>query len=218
MPSDASDLTTRTAWDAVATAYARLLPDMSLEAPLDRAVLAAFAEMLSEDPAALVLEVGCGSGRVTKHLKDKGLRMVGLDLSPAMAAAARTSHPDLPFAAAHARALPLRDGVLGGLVAWYSLISMPTMSLTTVFAEFARAVRPGGTVLVAFQSGDGQRVDRTTSYGEPVLLSYHRHRRHEVTEALTAAGFTLYASIDRADALSFESTPQTMLLAQRDPQ
>jgi ubiquinone/menaquinone biosynthesis C-methylase UbiE len=191
---------------------------MSREAPLDRAVLTAFAEMLAEDPAALVLEVGCGTGRVTKHLRDHGLRMVGLDLSPAMAAAARTSHTELPFAAAHARALPLRDGVLGGLVAWYSLLNMPTTSLPSVFAEFARVVRPGGTVLVAFQSGDGQRVDRAMSYGESVPLTYYRHRRDEVTEALAAAGFTLYASIDRVPALSFESTPQTALLANRDQQ
>ena len=77
----------------------------------------------------------------------------------------------------------------GGLVAWYSLINMPTTSLTPVFAEFARVVRPGGTVLVAFQSGEGQRVDRTTSYGEPVTLTYYRHRTDEVTQALTSAGF-----------------------------
>ena len=216
MPSDTHDATTRMAWDAVATAYARLLPDMSLEAPLDRAVLAAYVEMLSADPAALVLEVGCGTGRVTKHLTDLGLDMLGLDLSPAMAAAAHASHAELPFAVAHARALPLQDAVLGGLVAWYSLINMPTTSLTPVFAEFARVVRPGGAVLVAFQSGEGQRVDRTTSYGESVTLTYYRHRRDEVTQALTAAGFTLYATIDRAASLTFESTAQTALLAHRD--
>jgi hypothetical protein len=33
---------------------------------------------------------------------------------------------------------------------------------------------------------------------------------------LTAAGFTLYATIDRAAALTFESTSQTALLAHRD--
>jgi hypothetical protein len=56
------------------------------------------------------------------------------------------------------------------------------------------------------------------SYGEPVPLTYYRHRRDEVTEALTAAGFTLYASTDRVAALPFESTPQTALLAHRDQQ
>jgi ubiquinone/menaquinone biosynthesis C-methylase UbiE len=193
----AADAAIRAAWDAVATDYARLLPDMSIEAPL-------------------VAEVGCGAGRVTRHLHDMGLRMLGLDLSPAMAAVAQSSHANLPFAAADARALPLRDGVLGGLVAWYSLINMPTTSLAAVFAEFARVTRPGSPVLVALQSGGGERVDRTTSYGRPVLLTYYRHRADEVSEALTGAGFTLYASVERAAALSFESTSQAALLAHRE--
>ena len=188
---------------------------MSAEAPLDRAVLAAFVEMLVEDGSALVAEVGCGAGRVTRHLHDKGLRVVGFDLSPAMVRVARTLHADLDFAAAEAGALPLSDGVLGGLVAWYSLINMPTMSLRRVFTEFARVTRPGALVLVAFQSGQGQRVDRATSYGQPVPLTYYRHRAEDVTGSLAAAGFTVHAAVERSPALSFESTSQTALLAHR---
>lgn len=215
MVDAAADTASRAAWDAVAENYGRLLPDMSLEAPLDRAVLAAYVEMLPDRGADLVAEVGCGTGRVTKHLHEMGLRTVGFDLSPRMAAVARAAHSELPFAAAQARVLPLRDGVLGGLIAWYSLITMPTPSLPEVFAEFARVTRAGAPVLVAFQSGDGQRVERTTSYGLPVSLTYYRHSVDEVTAALTSAGFTLYASVTRAPALSFESTPQAALLTLR---
>lgn len=211
----AADTASRAAWDAVAENYGRLLPDMSLEAPLDRAVLAAYAEMLADHRAELVAEVGCGTGRVTRHLHEMGVRTVGFDLSPRMVAVARAAHEGSPFAAAHAQALPLRKGALGGLVAWYSLITMPTGSLPAVFAEFARVARSGAPVLVAFQSGDGQRVERSTSYGLPVPLTYYRHRVDEATAALTSAGFTLYASVVRAAALSFESTPQAALLALR---
>lgn len=215
MTDAAAETASRAAWDAVAENYGRLLPDMSLEAPLDRGVLSAYAEMLLDRRADVVADVGCGTGRVTRHLHGMGLRTVGFDLSPRMAAVARAAHPGLPFAAAQARALPLRGGVLGGLIAWYSLITMPTPSLPEVFAEFARVTRVGAPVLVAFQSGDGQRVERTTSYGLPVLLTYYRHSVEEATTALTSAGFTLYASVTRAPALSFESTPQAVLLALR---
>lgn len=216
MPGHAADVDTRRAWDQVANDYARLLPDMTAETPLDRAVLAAFAEMLVEDAGALVAEVGCGAGRVTRHLYDEGLRMIGFDLSPVMAGLARTLHADLGFAAADAGALPLPDGVLGGVVAWYSLINMPTTSLRRVFAEFARVTRPEALVLVAFQSGEGQRVDRATSYGQPVSLTYYRHRVDDVKEALAAVGFTLHSTVERSAALTFESTSQTALLAHRD--
>lgn len=206
---------TRQAYDTVAEDYARLVPDMSLETPLDRAVVAAFAEMLAAHTGALVGEIGCGAGRVTKHLHDAGLRMVGLDLSPGMAAIARTSHPGLPFAAADAAALPLHAGALAGLVAWYSLIHLPTSALAEVFTEFARVTTAGAPVLVAFQCGDGERVDRTTSYGQRVPLTYYRHRTDEVTAALESAGFVLHATISRVPALSFESTPQAAVLAHR---
>ena len=206
---------TRRAYDAVAENYGRLLPGMTLEAPLDRGVLAAFAEMLREQGDALVVDVGCGTGRVTKHLDDAGLRVIGLDLSPEMARVARALHRELAFVAAQAGALPLRTGAAGGLLAWYSLINLPTEALAEVFAEFARVTRPGATVLVAFQAGDGQRVDRASSYEQPVPLSYYRHNANDVALALEAARVALYASVQRAPALDFESTPQAALLGRR---
>lgn len=214
--TSADDVTgTRTAYDAVAEDYARLLPDVSLEAPLDRAVLAAFAEMLRGQGDPLVVDVGCGAGRVARHLADAGLRLLGVDLSPAMVGVARLLHAGLPFAAGQAGALPLRTGTAGGLLAWYSLIHLPTEALAEVFAEFARVARPGALVLVAFQAGQGQRVDPTTSYEQPVPLSYYRHDADQVAAALERAGFALCARVQRAAALSFESTPQAALLGQR---
>ena len=213
MEAPAPDRQTREAYDEVAHEYARLVPDMSVETPLDRAVLAAFSEMLVEDD--VVAEIGCGTGRVAQHLHEAGIRVRGFDLSPGMVAVAHATYEDVPFAAAHAAALPLRDGVLGGLVAWYSLIHLPADELPRVATEFARVTRPGAPVLLAFQCGDGERVDRTTSYGRPVPLTYYRHRTEQVTKALTGAGFELYATIRREPALGFESTPQAAVLAHR---
>jgi SAM-dependent methyltransferase len=191
---------------------------MSAETPLDRAVLASYTAMLAENDPAIVAEIGCGAGRVTKYLHEAGVPTVGFDLSPRMAAVARAMYIRLPFAAADAAALPLQSAALGGLVSWYSVITMPPGSLAAVFAEFARVTRAGAPVLVAFQSGEGQRVDSTTSYGLPVPLTYYRHNEGEVAELLVIAGFTLYARVTRAPALSFESTSQTALLVHRNGQ
>lgn len=113
-----------------------MLPDLTLEAPLDRAVLSAFVGMLNGQQCALVAEVGCGSGRVAAHLPDAGLPVIGLDLSPAMATVASSLRPAISFAAAHMGALPLNPHVLAGVVAWYSVMNLPAEALPQVFGEF----------------------------------------------------------------------------------
>lgn len=158
-------------------------------------------------------EVGCGTGRVTRHLQDAGLRVVGLDLSPGMLRAARAVRPGLALVAAHAGALPLRSASVEAVVAWYSLIHLPTVALGPVLAELARVLRPGAPLLLACPCGDGERVDRTTSYERQVPLTYYRHRVQDVVAAVEGAGFTVTAQVNRAAALSFESTPQAILVA-----
>jgi ubiquinone/menaquinone biosynthesis C-methylase UbiE len=215
VPDQGADLATRHAYDVVARDYAQMLPDMTAEAPLDRAVLSAFVEMLNGQPDGVVAELGCGSGRVTAHLADAGLHTIGLDLSPAMATVASSSRPDIFFAAADMGALPLRPGVLAGIVAWYSVINLPADALPQVFSEFARVMSPGAPVLMAFQCGEGERVDRTSAYGHPVPLTYHRHALDETAETLVEAGFRLHSTSRREPELAHETTPQGFLMAHR---
>lgn len=84
------------AYDTVADDYAAHLPNTCAEAGLDLAMLDHFAATVETDGGP-VLDAGCGAGRITRYLADRGCRVEGLDLSPAMVAAARRDHPDLTF-------------------------------------------------------------------------------------------------------------------------
>jgi len=210
-----ADRATREAWDTVAPSYAQMLSDLGFEAPLDRAAFAAFIEMVKHGDDGPVAEVGCGSGRLAAHLHDAGIRVVGLDLAPRMAAAARAAHPNIPFVAADAGALPIRSSTLVGLVAWYSLINVGGDLIPDVFREFARVTRRGALVIVAFQAGEGERVDRTSAYGHTVPLTYYWHRLADMAAGAAAAGFALHATIRREARLSHETTPQGFVLAER---
>ena len=206
---------TRDAYDAVADSYARLLPDVAGEAAVDRAVLGAFVEVAGRSGPGPVVEVGCGAGRITSHLTRAGLRVAGLDLSSGMVAAARHAHPSLALAVADAAALPIRTAALAGLVAWYSIIHLPPGALPAVVAEFARVTRRGAPVVVAFQCGDGERVDRTTSYGHDVALTYFRHSVDLVASSLTAVGLPVHAVVRREPVLAHETAPQAFVIAER---
>ncbi|PTA44316.1 class I SAM-dependent methyltransferase [Micromonospora sp. RP3T] len=201
---------TRDAYDTVAEDYARLLPDV-VEPPLDRAVLTAFAETVG--PGRPVLEVGCGTGRVTAHLRRLGLDMAGADLSPGMVAVARRNHPELRFDVGSMTEPVATDASLAGLVAWYSIIHLPPEQLPEVFAGFHRALVPGGHLLLAVKAGD--RVDRRAqAYGHAVAYDVHWLPPERLAAQLTAAGLAVTATLLRAP-VGAERQPQAFLVARR---
>jgi SAM-dependent methyltransferase len=150
---------TAEAYDAVAARYADFVRGELDYLPLDRALLAAFAEYVRAAGGGLVAELGCGPGRITAHLRDLGLDVFGLDLSPAMIDLARSAHPGLRFEVGSMDALGLADGVLGGIVSWYSVIHALPRELPAYFAEFARVLASGGHLLAAFFESAGGPVE-----------------------------------------------------------
>src|SRR3954447_14910802 len=122
-------LATTDAYDAAAELYAEFARDALDPQPLDRAVLAAFAELVQTTEPGLVAELGCGPGQTTAHLRDLGLDVLGVDLSAAMIKLARAAYPGLRFEVADIQALDLAGGSLRGIVSWYSVIHVPPPDL-----------------------------------------------------------------------------------------
>jgi ubiquinone/menaquinone biosynthesis C-methylase UbiE len=210
--------TTRLAYDAVADSYAQMVGtevSAAIEAPLDRAMLAAFVESVTGSGAAgrPVADVGCGPGRVAAYLAAHGLDVVGVDMSPAMLAVARAAHPGIRFEEGLLTELPVPDRSLAGAVSWGSIIHTPPEHLGDVCTELARALAPGGELLVAFQAGSGEGVHRSQAYGTAVRLTSYRHAPDEVARQLAAAGLPVHARAVREPALSYESTPLALLVA-----
>ena len=180
----------RAAYDTVAEDYAARLPDTRAESPLDLAVLDAFAVAVCADADPRVLDAGCGTGRMSAHLAARGCRVEGVDLSPGMVAMARRDHPNLSFDVGSLAGLPCAEGEFAGVMLWYSIIHTPPQGHAAIFAEVARVLRPGGHVVVGFQSGEGVR-DVAPSYrrlGHEVVLERHLTTADAVVSGLAAAG------------------------------
>jgi SAM-dependent methyltransferase len=215
MPEPTYLLATRTAYDTVAVDYAELLTTELSEKPLDRGLLATFAELVTADGGGPVGDLGCGPGRVTTHLHALGLDVFGMDLSPAMVEVARRTYPGLQFHEGSLTALDLADGSLGGILAWYSIIHTPPELLPVVFSEFHRVLRPGGHLLLAFQAGDGQRVERQEAYGHAVSLVNYRLSPDHIADQLGKAGLDVHTRVFREPGAGFETVPQAYLMARR---
>ncbi|HEX6357550.1 class I SAM-dependent methyltransferase [Actinophytocola sp.] len=204
---------TRRSYDATAEDYATWIDGELTTKPFDRAMLTAFAE-LATGP---VVDVGCGTGRVTAFLRDRGVSAFGIDLSPRMIEIARRTYPDLRFTEGTMTALAIEDATLGGVVAWYPTIHVPDSQLPTALAEFHRVLTPGGHLLLAFQAGD-EVVHRTRAGTHDVSLHFHHRQPDHMAELLAAAGFTVRATLHRAPDEGGdypEDTAQAYMLARR---
>lgn len=203
----------RDSYDTIAADYAAFFATELDDRPLDRAMLAAFAELAGT--GGRVADVGCGPGRVTVRLHDLGLDAYGIDLSPGMVAVAREAYPHLRFEEGTMTALDVADGGLAGLVAWYSVIHIAPEQRPAVFGEFRRALAPGAPVLLAFQIGDeAQHV--TEALGHAVSLDFQRLPPERIADELTAAGFAVTATLVR-ERTEREKVRQAFVLARREP-
>jgi SAM-dependent methyltransferase len=188
---------TRRAYDALAPVYHDRFPDLRAEQALDRAMIAAFAEYVRAGGDPEVLDAGCGTGRLIGPLRELGLAVTGVDLSPGMLEVARSVHPDVELAGADLRRMPFADGRFAGVVAWYSLIHCAPADLAQALAEIARVLRPGGHLLTGFQSGVGTRL-QSNGYSQGHERELHLRTAGEMAAAFEAAGLAVIAQASRA--------------------
>jgi SAM-dependent methyltransferase len=97
----------------------------------------------------LVLEVGCGSGLLTRYLVDAGHRVLATDASPAMRELARATVPDafgVELLTLPDDPVPPADAVVS---IGHALCYLPTAdSIDRALVVLARALRPGGVFAV----------------------------------------------------------------------
>ncbi len=171
----------RKSYDQVATSYAVLVhePAEGEDEALD---------LIANPAVGPVLDVGCGPGRLAGRLDERGMRAIGLDLSPAMIEIARRDHPGVDFLIASITDLPFAPGRIGAVVSWWSLIHLPRAVVPRALSEFHRVLTPAGTLVLGFHVGTGS-THKTSGYGGHAMdVHVHRWQPEELTALAITAG------------------------------
>jgi ubiquinone/menaquinone biosynthesis C-methylase UbiE len=139
--------------------------DLRANDPQQRAMLDAYLDDVRFSPETRVLELGSGTGAVTRRLVDlPGVsEVVGVDLSPVFLARARMrcgDEPRISYVLGDARELPFDSGCFDAVVAHTTLCHVP--GCERVLAEARRVSAPGGALVVF----DGDYATTTVAVGE----------------------------------------------------
>ncbi len=146
----------------------------SIPANYDKYLGPVFFEPYALDAAARlpktakrVLEVACGTGIVTRRLREAmrpDAHFTATDLSPAMVEYARSRMPGaagVEFRPADAMALPFPDASFDALVCQFGVMFVPDKAVA--FAEMRRVLAPGGTLI--FSVWDSLAVNPASRLG-----------------------------------------------------
>ncbi len=175
-------------YDRVAREYAEHLYGELEGKLLDRELLDRFAERLRN--AGPVCDLGCGPGQIARYLRDRGVEVHGIDLSPGMVAEAQRLNPDIPFSRGDMLALDSKDGAWAGIAAFYAIVHLLPEQIPQAFAEMKRVLRPGGLLLLAFHVGE-EIIHRDELWGQEVDLDFRFFLPEDIEAALRSAGFEI---------------------------
>jgi SAM-dependent methyltransferase len=149
--------------------------------PQQRTMLQTYLNDAMLPQGARVLEVGCGTGAVTRALAAwPGVsEAIGVDPSPVFVARARELARDLTnisFHEADGRALPFGSGTFDAVVFHTTLCHVPEPG--AMLGEAVRLLRPGGCLAVF--DGDYATATFATGPGDPLDACAEAFREHFV--------------------------------------
>jgi SAM-dependent methyltransferase len=105
-------------------------------------------------PGSRVLDAGCGTGRVGAAVHARGHTVVGVDVDPALIAAAREDHPGPRWLVGDLASLDLDEAPFDAAVlAGNVLVYVAPGSERDVLTQVAATVRPDGVVVAGFVTG-----------------------------------------------------------------
>jgi SAM-dependent methyltransferase len=131
--------------------------------------------------ASIIADIGCGTGHQTAVLSAKGLKVIGVDISPSMIKQAKENYPDLNFQVGNA--------MDNGLFKMNSLTHIVCLYFTIYYFKDKRHffdncmdwLMPGGTLIVHIV--DRESFDPILPPGNPLyIVSPQKYAKERITK------------------------------------
>lgn len=148
-----------------------------------------FLSLLPESPK--VLDAGCGSGRDSRILSEKGAKVTGLDISKGLLQEAKKRSPDIDYVEGDMTAMGFQSAFFDGVWAHASLVHLEsTEDVENTLREFYRVLKLRGVLHIFAKE---QLGNEKTAIVFDSLLNHNRFFRYyskeELRNLVNAVGF-----------------------------
>ncbi|OGD83816.1 hypothetical protein A2165_03095 [Candidatus Curtissbacteria bacterium RBG_13_40_7] len=116
-----------------------------------------FVSLIKQGGGKRVLDLGCGSGIQSKQLFQKGLEVIGLDLSPEMIREAEKNVPKAKFIVGDMTKMAFPKESFDGVFAQASLLHIPKELIPKVLRLVHRILKKNCILYIAVKEGVGER-------------------------------------------------------------
>jgi ubiquinone/menaquinone biosynthesis C-methylase UbiE len=104
---------------------------------------------LAKLPAnAKILDLGCGTGHYTRHMKDRGFDAVGMEPSEKMIGFAKENFPDIEFKPGVASDMPYADNTFDFIISIEVLRYLHPDDVEASYKEIYRVLKPKGRIFI----------------------------------------------------------------------
>lgn len=142
----------------------------------------------------LTLDLGCGSGIPARYFASKGMRVIGIDISPEMIPLAKKQVPGVPFICADMET-EWPGNTFDGICAFFSLLHLPKKRTVRLLDNVYKWLRPGGTLAITVVTGTEEGLcDKFMGEDVAVYLSYYT--KEELLSYLRTIGFLVIDARD----------------------
>jgi len=192
---------TRQAYNLAAQKYHDLFHNEMNEKEYDRKLLNSFTARFNKD--SLICDAGCGpSAHIGRYLFDKGIKIIGVDISEKCVELARINNPEMKFECADISNMPFDDNTFDGLISYYSIINTPKIYVSKLFNEFSRVLKTNGYILVTVKAGTAEGyIDDLLGVKTKIYSSLFTQK--EIVACFSQAGFLL-EFFDKRNPYNFE--------------
>lgn len=186
---DQINLKTKLSYDKAAEKYQQLFFDELDKKEFDRHYLDEFSKYFNS--TSIICDAGCGPcGHIAKYLTDKGMNVIGIDISEKCIELSQKKFPTIRFEVSDFCKLNFSDNYFDGIISYYSVLDTPKIYLDKVMNEFNRVLKIGGYLLLVVKEG------RTEGFQSKLLgieteIYFSLFTKKEIEDFLSSGGFKI---------------------------